>query len=269
MTESSATPTSPPTTPATTPVAVVTGGSSGIGHGAALALARRGFGVVVTYNANPGGARRTVEDVERLDGTAVALPLDVNRAESFADFTAALRVALHEHWGVDRLAALVNNAGFSDAAPLAEMTEETFDRLYRGLLRGPFFLTQHLLPLLADGGSIVNVTSSSTAAHDLEPGYSAYGAMKGALAVLTRYQAKELADRDIRANSVSPGPVRTRLGGDAFARFPELAAPLARRTALGRLGEPDDVGRVIAFLASPDAAWVTAQDVEVSGGFNL
>jgi NAD(P)-dependent dehydrogenase (short-subunit alcohol dehydrogenase family) len=250
-------------------VAVVTGGSSGIGQGAALELARRGFGVVVTYNANPGGARQAVDDVERLGGTAVALPLDVSRADTFADFTATLRATLQERWGVDRIAALVNNAGYSDAAPFSQMTEDTFDRLSSGLLRGPFFLTQHLLPVLADGGSIVNVTSSSTAAHGLEPGYSAYGALKGALVVLTRYQAKELADRGIRANSVSPGPTRTRLGGDALTTFPELAKPLAARTALGRLGEPADVGRVIAFLASADSAWVTAQDLEVSGGFNL
>ena len=259
----------PATSTPTARVAVVTGGSSGIGRSAAVELARRGFGVVVTYLANPEGAREAVEAVEQVGGTAVAIPLDVSRSESFAEVTQTLRRTLAETWATDRLAAVVNNAGFSEAAPFAELTEDAFDRLYRGLLRGPFFLTQHLLPLIADGGAVVNLTSSSTATHGLEPGYSAYAAMKGALVVLTRYQAKELSTRGIRVNSVSPGPTRTRLGGDAFARFPELAAPLAARTALGRLGEPDDVGRVVAFLASDDAAWVTAQDVEVSGGFDL
>ncbi len=147
--------------------------------------------------------------------------------------------------------------------------EELFDQLQSVILKGPFFLTQALLPLLEDGGAIVNTTSSSTAASGLEPGYSAYGAMKGGLVVLTRYLAKELSARGIRVNSVSPGPTRTRLGDDAFAKYPEVIAPIAAKTALGRVGEAEDIGRVIAFLLSQDGGWITAQDIEVAGGYNL
>lgn len=250
-------------------VAVVTGASSGIGRSTAIGLGRRGWGVILTYSSHPEGAHDAVAEIERLGGTAAALPLHLDRTDTFADVTTSVRRTLDETWGTDRLDGLVNNAGLAAAAPFETMSEELFDRLDRVLLRGPFFLTQHLLPLLADGGAVVNVTSSSTAPYGLEPGYSAYGSLKGALVVLTRYLAKELSPRGIRVNSVSPGPTRTRLGDDAFTRFPELVALLAAKIALGRVGEPDDIGKVVAFLLSAEAGWITAQDVEVSGGFNL
>lgn len=147
--------------------------------------------------------------------------------------------------------------------------EGLLDRFYRVILKGPYLLTQTLLPLVADGGAIVNTSSNSALPSGLETGYSAYGSMKGGLIVLTRYLAKELSGRRIRVNSVAPGPTRTRIADDAFERFPEVVEPIAARTALGRLGEADDLGSVIAFLLSDDARWITAQDIEASGGYNL
>lgn len=247
-------------------VAIVTGGSSGIGASTAVALAGRGASVILTYSSNEAGAKETVAAVERHGGRGVALPLDVGRADTFPAFRDRVAEVLRD-WGADAVDVLVNNAGFSSPAPFADTSEDQFDRLYRVLLKGPFFLTQTLLPLLADGGAVVNTTSSST--QIAEPGYSGYATMKGGLVVLTRYLAKELSPRGIRVNSVSPGPTRTRLGDDGFAKHPEVIPALAARTALGRLGEPDDVAAAIAALAGEDGRWITAQDVEVSGGFQL
>lgn len=250
-------------------VAIVTGASSGIGQSAAIQIATRGTGVILTYHGNEAGALDTVAAIGKEGGTAVALPLDIGRSETFPAFREAVAAALRDTWQRDSFDALVNNAGFGQSALFEDTTEEMFDRMVRVMLKGPYFLTQTLLPLLADGGAIVNTTSSSTASLGLEPGYSVYGSVKGGLVVLTRYLAKELGRRGIRVNSVAPGPTRTRLGGDAFERYPEVIPPLAAKTALGRIGEPDDVGTAIAMLASDDNRWITAQDIEVSGGFNL
>jgi NAD(P)-dependent dehydrogenase (short-subunit alcohol dehydrogenase family) len=250
-------------------VVVVIGGSAGIGQAAAIEIAKRGHGVILTYRSHPEGAAEAVAEIERVGGTAVALPLDVGRSETFPAFADAVAVALSDTWGARTITGLVNNAGFGQMAMVGDTTEELFDELYRVLLKGPYFVTQALLPLIEDGGAIVNTTSSSTQVLGLEPGYSAYGSMKGGLVVQTRYLAKELSARGIRANSVSPGPTRTRLGGDAFEKYPELIPPIAARTALGRVGESVDIGSVIAFLLSDEARWITAQDIEVSGGYNL
>lgn len=256
-------------TAAPTTIAVVTGASSGIGRHAALRIAERGTGVIVTYNSNATGAAETVAEIERADGAAVALPLDVARSDTFAAFAAQVATVARERWGRDTVDHLVNNAGFGASAAFAETTEELFDRVHGAILRGPYFLTQALLPVLADGGAIVNVSSLSGRPSGVEAGYSAYGSAKAGLAVLTRYLAKELAPRGIRVNAVAPGPTRTRIAGDAFERYPEVIAPLVERTALGRLGEGDDVGRAIAALLSDDLAWVTGDEIDVSGGFGL
>ncbi|MBB3677077.1 SDR family NAD(P)-dependent oxidoreductase [Modestobacter versicolor] len=250
-------------------IAVVTGASSGIGQSAAVQLAARGQGVVLTYNANADGAHETVARIQALGGTAVALPLDVGRSETFPAFRDELRGVLADTWQAEQITGLVNNAGIARMAMYADTTEEVFDEIERVVLRGPYFLTQALLPLLADGGAIVSTTSNAALFSGMEPGFSAYGTLKGGLVVLTRYLAKELSVRGIRVNSVSPGSTRTRLGDDAFTKHPEVIAPLAARTALGRVGEPDDIGQVIAFLLSDEAGWITAQDIEVSGGYNL
>jgi NAD(P)-dependent dehydrogenase (short-subunit alcohol dehydrogenase family) len=250
-------------------IAVVTGGSSGIGQAAAIRIAQHGAGVVVTYNKNPDGGLETVSLIEKEGGTAVALPLDVGRSETFPAFLATVEQALADNWGAQTITGLVNNAGFGEMAMFTDTSEELFDRFLRVILKGPYFLTQTLLPLIEDGGSIVNTSSNSALVSGLESGYSAYASMKGGLIVLTRYLAKELSVRGIRVNSVAPGPTRTRIADDAFEKYPEVIQPIAARTALGRLGEADDLGSVIAFLLSSEAGWITAQDIEASGGFNL
>ncbi|MEV5689775.1 SDR family NAD(P)-dependent oxidoreductase [Micromonospora globbae] len=250
-------------------VAIVTGASSGIGQSAAIQIAKRGTGVILTYNGNESGALDTVAAIEKDGGTAVALRLDVGRSETFPAFRDSVTAALRDTWQRDTFDHLVNNAGYGQMAMFEDTTEEMFDGLLRVLLKGPYFLTQTLLPLLADGGAIVNVASNSALLSGMEPGYSAYGTMKGGLVVLTRYMAKEFSVRGIRVNSVSPGSTRTRIGGDAFARFPEVIPGLAARTALGRLGEPDDIGLAIAALLGEEGRWITAQDIEVSGGYDL
>ena len=250
-------------------IVVITGASSGIGRGAAIEIAARGMGVVITYNARPEGAERTVEEIRNDGGTAVALSLDIARTDTFPAFTDALTGVLRSEWNTNRIHALVNNAGVGGGMAFEDMTEDAFDDYYRVLLRGPYFLTQALLPLVEDGGAIVNVSSSSVGPGDTEPGYSGYAAMKGGLVVASRFLAKELGGRGIRVNSIAPGPTRTRLGDNGFERFPEVIAPLAAKTAFGRIGEPSDVGKVIAFLVSDDSAWITGQDIEASGGYAL
>lgn len=250
-------------------IVVVTGASSGIGRGAAIEIAARGMKVVVTYNTRPEGAERTVEQIRESGGAAVALPLDIGRSETFPAFTDALNRVLRSEWNAQRIHALVNNAGFGGGMGFEDMSEDAFDQYYRVLLRGPYFLTQALLPLFEDGASIVNVSSSSVGPGDTEPGYSGYAGMKGGLVVASRYLAKELSGRGIRVNSIAPGPTRTRLGDNGFERFPEVIEPLAAKTVLGRIGEPADIGKVIAFLVSDDSAWITGQDIEASGGYAL
>lgn len=245
-------------------VIVITGGSRGIGASAAEHAAKRGMGVILTYNANPQAAALVVERIAQAGGKAVALKLDVSDVGSFAAFRESVVTGLRETWATATLSGLVNNAGYGLFNPLATVSEAQFDGLFNVHLKGPFFLTQALLPLLADNASIVNLTSATTRV--ATAGVAPYAAFKGGLEVLTRYMAKEFADRRIRANAVSPGAIRTELGGglnDAFE------AMLAAQTALGRVGEPEDVGRVIAMLLSDESGWINAQTLEVAGGYNI
>jgi NAD(P)-dependent dehydrogenase (short-subunit alcohol dehydrogenase family) len=250
-------------------IAVVIGGSSGIGAAAATRIAERGAGVILTYKSNPDGAQETVAAIERDGGDAVALRLDIGDSSSFAGFAEQVAHELDARWDRTDFDYLVNNAGFGAMAMFEDTTEDLLDEFYRITLKGPFFVTQRLLPLLADGGAIVNTTSTAALVTGLSAGYSAYGSMKGALTVLTRSLAKELSVRGIRVNSVAPGPTRTRFSGDAFEHHPEVIPPLVAQTALGRIGEGDDIGKVIASLLSDDLAWITGENIEVSGGFNL
>jgi NAD(P)-dependent dehydrogenase (short-subunit alcohol dehydrogenase family) len=259
----------PSTESADNKIAVVTGASSGIGQHAALRIADRAADVIATYHRNPEGAEETVAAIEARGGMAVALQLDLGDSRTFDAFAQRVGAELADRWQRSSFDYLVNNAGFGEMSMFADTTEELYDRFQRVILKGPFFLTQRLLPLIADGGAIVNTTSNSAQRNAIEAGYSAYACMKGGLTVLTRYLAKELSERGIRVNSVAPGPTRTRIADDAFERFPEVIPPLVERTALGRLGDGDDVGKVIAALLSDDCAWVTGENVEASGGFNL
>jgi NAD(P)-dependent dehydrogenase (short-subunit alcohol dehydrogenase family) len=250
-------------------IAIVTGGSSGIGQSAAKRIAADGSGVILTYHRNADGAHETVAEIHRQGGTAVALPLDLDRTDTFGDFRATVSRTLAETWNASSFTQLVNNAGFGEGALFDATSEDLFDHLYRGLLKGPYFLTQRLAPMMSDGGAVVFTGSTAAVSGTAEPGYSAYATMKGGIVVMTRYLAKELSERGIRVNSVAPGVTRTRLGDDAFARMPELIPPIAARTAFDRIGEPDDIGNVIAFLVSDGGSWITGQTIEASGGYDL
>lgn len=248
-------------------IALVTGGSRGLGRNAALQLAARGVDVILTYRSRRDEADAVVADIERQGARAVALPLDVADSASFAGFAAAVREQLAGRWQRGHFDHLVNNAGIGIHASFAETTEAQFDELMNIQLKGPFFLTQALLPLLADGGRIVNISTGLT--RFALPGYAAYAAMKGAVEVLTRYQAKELGARGIAVNVVAPGAIETDFGGGAVRDRKDLNAYIASQTALGRVGRPDDIGRVIAALLSDDNGWVNAQRIEASGGMFL
>lgn len=250
-------------------IAVISGVSSGIGQATALALAEKGVHTIGTYRNNEQGARQTADDARRLGAEVVLYHLDLNHMDSIAAFQENVRTTLRREWDAETFDYLVNNAGMSIAAPFGETTEEAFDEMNRVLLKGHFFMTQGLLPTIKDGGAIVNVASSATRPTSVSPGYSAYAAMKGGLTTLTRYMAKEFAPRGIRVNSVAPGPTRTRLGNDGFARHPEVIPAIAAETALARLGEPSDLGRAISGLLSDDLAWITGENIEISGGFRM
>jgi len=243
-------------------IAIITGGSRGLGRSTALRCAARGSGVILTYNSHPDGADKVVREIESTGGKAVALKLDVSNTKAFPAFKDAVLAALSATWGRTNFDHLVNNAGFGLFNPISSVTEVEFDGLFAVHLKGPFFLTQTLLPLMAVGGAIVNLSSATTRV--ATSGVAPYAAFKGGLEVLTRYMAKEFGDRRIRANAVAPGAIRTDLGGGLNAEFEAL---LAGQTALGRIGEPDDIGRIIAGLLSDDSIWINAQTIEVAGGY--
>ena len=248
-------------------IALVTGGSRGLGRNAALSLAERGVDVILTWRSQRAEADAVVAEIEKRGARAVALQLDVGDSASFPRFAQAVREALQQRWQRERFDFLVNNAGVGVHAPFADTTEAQFDELVNVHLKGPFFLTQALLPLLHDGGRIVNI--SSGLARFALPGYSAYAAMKGAMEVLTRYLAKELGPRRITANIVAPGAIETDFGGGTVRDNAQLNSFIASQTALGRVGVPDDIGPVIASLLSEDNRWVNAQRIEASGGMFL
>lgn len=245
-------------------ITLITGGSRGLGRNTALSVARRGGDVVLTYHSRAEDAQAVVAEIEALGRKAVALQLDTGEVADFPAFAERLRAVLSEVWDRESFDHLVNNAGHGDYASIADTTEAQFDRLVDVHVKGVFFLTQTLLPLIADGGRIVNFSSGLT--RFAYPGYAAYAAMKGAVEVLTRYMAKELGPRGITVNTVAPGAIETDFGGGAVRDNAEINMQLANITALGRVGVPDDIGPMVASLLSPDNRWVTAQRIEVSGG---
>ncbi|MGF6231535.1 NAD(P)-dependent dehydrogenase (short-subunit alcohol dehydrogenase family) [Inquilinus ginsengisoli] len=245
-------------------IVIITGGSLGLGASIATQCARRGMGVILTYNSNGQAAEQVVSAIEADGGKAVAFELDVSNSASFPAFRGSVTEALAEIWNAQTFDFLVNNAGYGLYNPIATVTEDEFDGLFRVHLKGPFFLTQALLLLMADGGHIVNVTSATSRV--ATAGVAPYASFKGGLEVLTRYMAKEFGERRIRANSIAPGPIRTELGGGLTEEFEAL---LAGQTALGRVGEPEDVGCMVASLLSDDNRWINAQNIEVAGGYNI
>ncbi len=247
-----------------TTITLITGGSRGLGRNTALAVARAGGDVILTYRSQATEAQTVVAEIEALGRRAVALSLDTGVVASFGAFADRVRMALRETWQRDTFDALVNNAGHGETAPIAETTEAQFDRLVNVHFKGVFFLTQTLLPLLVDGGRIVNLSTGLT--RFAFPGFAAYAAAKGAVEVLTRYLAKELGSRGITVNTVAPGAIETDFGGGAVRDTPAMNAHIAGITALGRVGQPDDIGPMIASLLGEAQGWVTAQRIEVSGG---
>ncbi|WP_298933161.1 SDR family oxidoreductase [uncultured Ramlibacter sp.] len=248
-------------------ITLVTGASRGLGRDTALQLARKGNDVILTFRSRADEAAAVVKDIEAQGRKAVALQLDTTQIASFGDFSARLGTALRQTWQRDSFDHLVNNAGYSVKASFAETTEAQFDSLLNVHFKGVYFLTQQLLPQIADGGGIVCLSTGLT--RFAVPGYAPYAAMKSAIEGLVKYLAKELGPRRIRANVVAPGAIHTDFNRAGFEAHPQMVDFLAAQTALGRVGQPEDIGGVVAFLCSPDAGWVNAQRLEASGGMFL
>lgn len=250
-----------------TKIALVTGSSRGLGKSTALNLAKKGVDVIVTYHRNAEEAAKVVAEIEAFGAKAVALQLDTATTKTFDSFAAQLQQALKDNWKTEHFDFLVNNAGTGVHSSFAETTEEDFDHLMNIHVKGVFFLTQKLLPLIDDGGRIVNLSSGLT--RITLPGYAAYASMKGAMETLTKYMAKELGARRIAVNIVAPGAIETDFGGGGVRDNPEVNQYFASQTALGRVGLPDDIGGAIAALLSEDNRWVNAQRIEISGGQSI
>jgi len=248
-------------------IALITGGSRGLGRNTALHLAGRGADIILTYRSGERQAAEVAAEIHALGRRACALPLDVADAASFTGFAQQVAQELRTQWQRDSFDFLINNAGMGVYASYVETTPQQVDDLVNVHLKGPFFLTQALLPFIADGGRIVNISSGLT--RFCLPGHAAYAAVKGAMEVLTRYQAKELGARGIAVNIVAPGAIETDFGGGAVRDNAELNRFVAGQTALGRAGLPDDVGGAIAALLGDGNRWITAQRIEVSGGMFL
>jgi NAD(P)-dependent dehydrogenase (short-subunit alcohol dehydrogenase family) len=251
----------------TTKVALITGGSRGLGKDMSLQLAKRGFDIIFTYNSNVNEATKVVDEITSMGKKAKAIQLDVTNSKSFDAFVQSVISSLTNDFRTKKFFALVNNAGISAYASIAETTEEVFDTMVNIHLKAPYFITQKLLPVICDGGSIVNI--SSGLARFSYSNYAPYAIMKAAIESVTRYQAQEFGRRKIRVNTIAPGAIATDFGGGAVRDNKDLNAMIANTTALGRVGLPDDIGSVVAFLCSDDAKWVNAQRIEVSGGVHI
>ncbi|MDN5286061.1 MAG: family oxidoreductase [Mucilaginibacter sp.] len=251
----------------TNKIALVTGGSRGLGKNTALHLAKKRIDVIVTYRSKKEEAEAVVAEIEQAGQKAAALQLDTSIVKSFDAFIGQLSAKLKEKWGRNTFDFLINNAGIDAASPFAQTTEEDFDNLFNIHFKGVYFLTQKSLPLIADNGRIINLSTGLT--RFSTPGYAAYASMKGAIEVFTKYLAKELGYRGIAANLVAPGIIQTDFTKEAFDSHPGLLDHMSKSTALGRVGQPDDIGGVIAFLCTDDAHWINAQRIEASGGMFL
>jgi NAD(P)-dependent dehydrogenase (short-subunit alcohol dehydrogenase family) len=244
--------------------ALVTGGSRGLGKNMSIALAKKGIDVILTYNSNQESANEVVSEIQSLGQKAIAFQLDTSKVKSFDNFIGQITEYLREQTGSTNFDFIINNAGTGLYAPVADVTEEKLDEIVNIHYKGVFFLTQKALPFINEGGAIINISSGLT--RIIYPGSSVYGSMKGAIEILTRYLAKELGARKIRVNVVAPGAIETDFGGGRTRDNKEINAHIASLTALGRVGLPDDIGGVVAFLCTEEAYWINGQRIEVSGG---
>jgi NAD(P)-dependent dehydrogenase (short-subunit alcohol dehydrogenase family) len=245
-------------------IALITGGSRGLGRNMALAIAKKGMDVVITYHANKEAADDVIEQIRLMGQNASAFQLDTSNIKSFDAFVSELTAHLEKETDSPNIDFLINNAGTALYAPVTDTTEEQMDDIFNIHFKGVFFFTQKLLPFMNDGGGIVNISSGLT--RIVMPGSAVYGSLKSAVETLTRYQAKELGGRKIRVNVIAPGAIETDFGGGRVRDNKEINEHVASLTALGRTGLPDDIGKVVAFLCTEEAFWINAQQIEVSGG---
>lgn len=249
-------------------IALVTGGSRGLGKSISLNLAKKGYDIILTYKSSKTEAEGVVDEIKQLGSKAVALQLDIAKTSTLSNFVGNVQTALNTQWGTSsKIDLLVNNAGIGINVACAETTEEQFDELMNIHLKGPFFLTQMLLQHIVDGGRILNLSSGLT--RFSLPGYGAYAAMKGAIEVITRYLALELGERKITVNTIAPGGIETDFGGGALRDNQDINAYVASQTALGRTGLPDDIGVAVSAIVSDDCRWMNGQRIELTGGMRL
>jgi len=248
-------------------IALVTGGSRGLGKDMATSIAKKGIDVILTYQSNKTEADKTVATIEGLGRKAASLQLDMSKPGTLDSFIQQLRELLQSKWSVASFDFLVNNAGMGATVPFTEVKEELFDNFLNVHFKGVYFLTQKSVPLLKKGGGIINISTGTT--RFANPGYSVYASMKGAIEVFTRYLAKELGALGIRANVVAPGPIETDFNNAAIRNNPQMKERLSSLSPLGRVGTPEDIGGVVAFLCSDESAWINGQRIEVAGGINV
>ena len=248
-------------------IAIITGGSRGLGKEMALRLAEKGHHVVITFVSQKEAANEVVKEIEHKGGQALALYFDAGNTAAIPDFVKTFTQAIKEKWNADTFDFLINNAGMGANIPFEQATEEDFDKFLNVHFKSVYFLTQKLLPFINDNGRIINISTGTT--KYCVPGYSIYASMKGAIEVFTRYLAKDVGKRGIRVNVVAPGPVETDFNNGGNRDIPERKKILASMNTLGRVGLPEDIGGVIAFLCSKDGSWINGQRIEVSGGMNL
>lgn len=248
-------------------IALITGASRGLGKDMALTLANQGIDSIITYQTQQDKANEVVAQIEQAGRKAVALQLDVSKPDTWPAFMQQVVQVLKKHWNTDKFDFLINNAGIGATLPIAQVTPEAFDNLMNIHFKSVVFITQQSLPLLNDGGRVINISTGTT--RFCIPGYAIYASCKSAIETFTRYLAKEIGERGITANVVAPGGIETDFNGAAIRNNPQLKAYLSSQTALGRVGQPDDVSGVVAFLCSPASKWVNAQRIEASGGVFL
>jgi NAD(P)-dependent dehydrogenase (short-subunit alcohol dehydrogenase family) len=250
-----------------TKIVLITGGSRGLGKDMALALAAKGLDSIITYRSNKEEADKIVAQLQQQGRRSAALQLDLSDTNMIPGFVDAVSHVLSHIFDNQKIDYLVNNAGMGATVPYTEVTEALFDEFLNVHYKGPYFLTQALLPLMTDGGGIINISSGTT--RFANPGYSVYASMKGAMEVLTKYQAKELGARGIRSNIIAPGPIETDFNNAAIRNNPQLKDVLSKLSPLGRVGYAEDISGVVAFLCTDDARWINGQRIEVSGGINV